>query len=273
MFTTRVAYAHDIWLFPEQFTLGKGDTLIVRQLMTADLSTEALRSGVGQELPFLRHMTPRFELITPDGAIDLLGELPHAKKRPELKPILERKMNSEGLALLTMEHSFVDAEFPTGKFLEFLTHEEFDTEKFQKHVRNSPTQRERYARTFKCLVQIGRIVRGKQHKQILGQELEILLLQNPYLLDPGDDLQIKVIFKKEPLPNVLVKAYNSDGTRSVSKHSVFTNVQGIAEFNLDRSGYWLIRLVHLLSCADRHDDDCAETDWLSYWTSYSFKLD
>lgn len=261
-----IAYAHDIWLFPERFTLSRGDILIVRQLAGSELDIEV-------ELALLRRMTPRFELITPSGSVDLLSELPDERTRPEIKPVLERKLDFDGLALLTMEHAFVHTEFSSEKFLEYLEHEEFKMEKFREHMGQRSAQRERYARTIKCLVGVGKVTEGDLHRRIVGQKLEILLLQNPYLLNPGDDLEVQVLFDGKGLRNHLVTAHNGDGERLVSTSKARTDADGIVRFNLDRGGFWLIRLVHLLPCSEGSNADCDYVDWESYWASYSFKLD
>lgn len=255
-----VAYSHDIWLLPNRFVLSNGDTLTVRQLAGSELETEV-------ELELLRRMTPRFEFITSSGLVDLLSELPDFKSQPVVKPVLERKLDFDGLALLTMDHAFIHHEFSREEFSEYLEHEEFKLEKFQNHIGSKPRQTERYARTIKCLVQVGDIVDGDLHKQVVGQKLEILLLQNPYLLDPGDELEVQVLFDGEPLRGQLVTAFNGNGKRLISTSKARTDEQGIARFKLDREGFWLIRLVHLFPSSD------PDVDWESYWTSYSFQLD
>ena len=171
-----------------------------------------------------------------------------------------------------MEHDFVYDEFSTEKFLEYLKHEEL-VEKFRDQLGRRPVQNERYARSLKCLVQVGKVTEGDLYKRVLGQKIEILLLQNPSLLDPGDDLEVKVLFNSKPLRDQLVIAFNRDGKRPVSKSKARTNTDGIARFTLDKRGVWLFRLVHLLPCADSSDADCSDVDWESYWSSYIFKLD
>ena len=220
-----VAYAHDIWLFPERFTLSQGDTLTVRQLAGSELDPEL-------ELELLRDITPRFELMTPDGSIDLLSELPDTSTRPVLKPVLKRKLDFDGLALLTMEHDFFHTALSTEKFLQYLKEEEFKLEKFQDQIESRPQQRERFARTLKCLVQVGKNTEEELYKRVLGQKAEIVLLQNPYRLDPGDDLEVQVLFNGKPLPDQLVMALNGDGRQSVSRSKARTSADGIARLPL-----------------------------------------
>ena len=262
-----VVYPHDIWLLPEQFILSKGDVIIVHQLAGSELDVEV-------ELPVLRTMTPSFSLITSGGSVDLLSELPDIRTQPEVKPVLQRKVDIEGLVLLTMEHAFIHTEFPNEKFSEYLEHEGAETKKFHDHIERRSSQRERYARTLKSLIHVGETAEGDLYKQAIGQKLEILLLQNPYLMEPGDSLQVQILFEGKTLTDKRVTALHGDGKQLVSMSTMHTNSEGIAEFTLDRAGFWLIRLVHILPCSERYEQgDCSYVDWESYWTSYSFQLD
>jgi uncharacterized GH25 family protein len=253
----RCAFAHDIWLSPEI----SGDGLVVRQLVGAELE-------VGRGLPLLRRITPQYQLVTAAGSIDLLAELPDLKTRPVVQPVLERTVDFEGLALVAMEHAFVHTELPREKFLEYLRHEELELETFRARMREAPTQRERYARTLKCLLQVGDPAQGDLHQRVLGQEIEILLLQNPFLLEAGDDLDVQVLFEGEPLVDHLVTALTGAGGRQISTTKVRTDSDGTARFRLESKGLWLIRLVHLLPNSDDPD-----VDWDSHWASYTFRLE
>lgn len=261
-----VAYSHDVWLFPNDFILMRGDTLVIRQFAGTELETE-------HDVPLLRTMTPRFELVTPDTTIDLLGELPPIAEQMTVHPVLTRKLDFEGHALVTMEHDFIWQDFSRADFLHYLEHEAFDVARFRKHMGRNEREHERYARTLKCLIQVGSAPRGDLHRRVLGHKIEILLLQNPYALDPGDDLEVQVLFEGRPLADKTVWALSGGNGRPVQKARARTNTDGTARFRLDRPGAWLIRLVHLLPCAERDDIDCTEVDWESYWTSYSFALD
>jgi hypothetical protein len=245
----------------------------VHQLLGAELGADLLRPENTLELEVMRDITPRFTLITPQGAINLLGELPDMRTQPIVKPVLERKLDFDGLALVTMEHDIIYTEFDNDTFLEYLQHEDLDLDTFRKHMGPRPVQSEAYARSLKALVQVGKPTGADLHNQVLGEKIEIVLLQNPYRLDPGDDLDVQVLFDGEPLRDQLVKAYNSDGKGPVTKFKARTNADGVARFTLGRGGLWLVRLVHLLPCSGRSEVDCEDADWESYWTSYSFELD
>ena len=355
-----VTCSHDMWLFPEQLTISMGDTLTVHLRAGHELDTE-------EELPLLKDVTSRFELITPDGSIDLLRELPD-----RASPALQRKLGFEGLALLIMEHEFRRVELPDKTFSKYLAQEKLEEIKRLRDKRGPrPVERERYARVLKSLVRVGKerdryrrigdedlrsldgmtsvkaldlygtqvtdaglvhlegltglrslnlgntrvtdaglvhlkklvnlqtlnlnntrvtdagleslrsltqlktpILEAEKTRErmppieVLSQRISIRLLQNPYLLDPGDDLEVQVSFDGEPLRDKLVWAYNGSKNGLVSKSMARTNEDGVAGFTLDRKGFWLIRLVHMRPCTEWPD-----LDWESYWASYSFELD
>ena len=251
---------HDIWLQPNQFSLNQGALVTVRQLAGTELEIEA-------EIELLRRMTPRFELITPGGTVDLMAELPSFRNQPFIKPVLERPVEEKGLNLLVMDHAFIHTEFSAQKFLEYLEHEEFPMEAFEGLIGRRETERERYARSLKCLIKVGGEADGAVYQRVVGQKLEIVLLENPYELDPGDRLEVRISFDGKPLAGKLVMAFNGDGTHRTSTLKSTTDSQGVTQFKLERAGLWLIRLVHLIPSSVDY------SDWESYWASYTFELD
>lgn len=262
--------AHDVWLAPDRFALTRGDTLIVRQWAGTELETE-------HDLPLQRTITRRFELVTPTGTVDLLDDLPDLRAQPVIQPVLKRILDFEGLAVVVMEHAFIHEEFSREEFLEYVEHEEFDLERFRDHMGRGPVERERYRRSLKSLVQVGEVKEGDLHRRVLGQRMEILLLENPYLLDAGDELPVQVLFQGEPVAGQLVMAYSRERTRNgtdrIASSKARTDASGIVRFSLDRPGSWLLRLVYMRPCAELEPASCRDVDWESYWASYTFELD
>jgi hypothetical protein len=72
VYPAALAYSHDMWLLPDRFVLDERETLVVRQFVGTELNS-------GEELPLLRRMTRRFELVTPDARVDLLAALPRER--------------------------------------------------------------------------------------------------------------------------------------------------------------------------------------------------
>lgn len=273
---TRPAAAHDIWLQAESFTLARGDTLVVRQLFSAELESDLGAEKV-QEFALMRDMTSRFDLLTAAGSVDLLAELPDPPTRRQIRPVLERTLDFDGFALVTMDHSILYTESTNEEFFRYLEHEGLERGRFVEEMGSRPVQTEGYQRTLKALVRVGEPAGAASaaglHGRVVGQKLEIVLLQNPYLLDPGEELEARVLLHGEPLADQLVHAYRAGGGGPVSGQTSRTGADGVARFRLDRGGLWLIRLVHLAPCSERSGVDCQDTAWESYWTAYSFAVD
>ena len=122
-----VAYAHDVWLLPDRFHIARGQTLTLRQFSGIELEN-------AQEVELFRRSTPAFQLITPDDTIDLLGELSDMSTQPVVMPVLERALDFDGLALVTMEHTFIHTAFTADEFVEYLEHEEYNVDDFEDRL-------------------------------------------------------------------------------------------------------------------------------------------
>ena len=107
--------AHDYWLSPGRFAIARGDTLIVNLLVGDQMDPEIERS-------LQKDMTKSFNLITSNGTIDLLPEIPDSTL-----PVLTRKLDVEGLALLSMERDFWNTKMTDEQFTRSLEHEEMQT--------------------------------------------------------------------------------------------------------------------------------------------------
>ena len=221
------------------------------------------------ELELPKDLTPRFDLMSASREINLL----HGLSDGEIKPLLTRTVDFDGVALITMDHDFFLTALENKKFLEYLDHEEFDEQTLRDGMGLRPRQHERFARAFKTLIRAGVGDHGVGYKHVLGQKIEIVLQNNPYQLDPGETLGVKVLFDGKPLADALVKAFNRDAEGHISEYKARTNAEGITQFTLDKPGVWLLRLVRLQPCVERSAGDCEGIDWESYWTSYPFELD
>ncbi|MFQ5823383.1 MAG: DUF4198 domain-containing protein [bacterium] len=249
-------FSHDYWLLPEKFIISKGDSLIVHLFVGDEFEPEL-------ERPLQKYITKRFELLTSHGSFDLLSEFPDSTM-----PILSKKIEFEGYALLNLERDFAYIELSNSQFSDYLKHEDLlEVEKLREKSGKRSKERERYARFIKSFVKIGEAKESDLYRKILGQKLEIVLLQNPSASKSGDVIEAQILFEGKPLINKIVMAYNKDMTGKVSKIKAKTDSRGIAKFKLEGEGFWIIRLVHLIPC-----DNCEKVDWESFWASYSFEL-
>jgi len=255
LFFVNFSLAHDYWLQPNRFIISRGDTLIVHLYVGDKLLREIERE-------FQKDMTLKFEILTDSKSFNLLNEI-----QDKMLPVLKKKVDFEGLALIVMERDFAYIKLNQKEFSEYLKHEELDeVEKLRKKLPVREFEREKYRRYIKSLIMVGSDPDGEVYKKILGQKLEIVLLSNPYRLKSSDSIEAQVLFEGRPLVNKVVMAYNVyDG--KFFEYKARTDENGKVKFQVKNPGLWLIRLVHLLPC-----ENCQDVDWESFWASFSFEI-
>jgi uncharacterized GH25 family protein len=209
-------------------------------------------------------MTLKFELITDSSSFNLVDEI-----KDKSIPVLVKKINFEGLALLSMERDYAYIELKPEEFSEYLKHEGLeDVQKLREKLPPRKVERERYRRFIKSLIMIGDKPVGNVYGKILGQKLEIILLDNPFKTKPGDEITAQVLFDGKPLADKTITAYNLEPeSKKINEYKAKTDKNGRVKFKIENPGLWLIRLVHLLKC-----NGCENADWESFWASYSFEI-
>ena len=136
------AFAHEYVLLAYKYKVAKGDTLEMH-LFSSD------GFNISLERPMQTAITKKFELITENGAVDLLKETPEGTL-----PILNRKVDFDGLGLFHLERDYARIVLPTDKFLNYLKDDHIENIKVANKTANK-MQRERYTRYIKALVQSG----------------------------------------------------------------------------------------------------------------------
>ncbi len=104
----------------------------------------------------------------------------------------------------------------------------------------------RYEKFAKLLLKQGAGVESARlSEQIVGDPLEIVLLNDPAALKPGDKLSCRVLWQGKPLQTE-VKAGRDGFSPEADTYtaSVKSNAEGIAEFPIDQPGIWFIRAGH-----------------------------
>ncbi len=253
------SWAHDYWLQPKKFMLSKGDTLVVH-LYVGD----RLKKEIERELQ--KDMTLKFEILTDTKSVNLLDELPD-----KMLPVIEKKVDFEGLALIGMERSYAYIELNRKNFLEYIKHDVGEKElgEIKRLLRKLPkreVEKEKYTRYIKALIVSGDDFDGDVYKKVLNQKLEIVLLNNPYKLKPGDIIEAKILFEGKPLPDKTVMGYNFYEGKFF-EYKARTDKEGKIKFKVKNPGLWLIRLTHILPCKN-----CSDADWESFWASFTFEI-
>lgn len=245
--------AHEYILLPAKFYVGPGDELELH-LFVAD------GFNIQIERPFQKAMTKKFVLITGNATVDL------ANTADAALPVINRKVDFEGGALICMERDYARIALPTAQFLDYL--KEDHIENIAPSVNKAKReQKERYSRWIKALVQSGQPTTDTVYKMITGQRFEIILLHNPSLLHKGGIIKAKVLFEGKPLAGKIITARNRTGSLPALSITARTDAAGICSFRLEREGDWFLHATHMIACPDPSD-----SDWESFWASYSFGI-
>lgn len=245
-------FAHEYWFEPEKFILAPNEKTAVHLYVGDGLVKDR------EERAFQLAKTPTFNLFSADKILDLKTSL-----KDDALPIYNFSAARAGNYLLAMERNWSYIKIEPQKFEDYLREDGMDyiigeREKLGEHQKEG---RERYSRFIKSLLQVGDR-RDMTFKKNLGLKLEIIPLENPYLKKVGDKLKFQVLFDGKPLAGKIVFADNRGG----ATQKMTTGKNGEITMTIDQSGLWLVRLVFMRRCRQ----DCAQADWESFWSAFSF---
>jgi hypothetical protein len=244
------AVAHDHWLAADHAQIQPGDKLTLHLQMGEDLAPQG-------ELALISKDIERFELYH-GSAVDNLFE----GSADNAKPLWSQTPDFEGEFLAVMTRARQQVEMSPKEFSEYVAHEGISG----IAPTSRPVQRERYWRFLKLLGRVGGDEEGSLHHRFVGQQLEMVLIQNPVLLKAGDEEIVQVYFETKPLPGQTVFALHRQGEKLTELRAT-TDDRGVARFRLDAGGAWLLRTVYLRPCRK-----CEDADWESFWAAYTFEL-
>lgn len=151
------------------------------------------------------------------------------------------------------------------EFTEYLVHDGIPNV-LQDRSRKGISDRdevERYSKYAKAYLQVGQ-TRSANFDVPLGLEIEIVPLVNPYLLRPGDDLPVRVLFRGLPLAGLTLHA-GCDVLQGQPSSTV-TDPGGMAKVRISTPGRWYVRGIHLIQ-VDRED-----FSYESFWATLTFEL-
>ncbi|HZF15572.1 MAG TPA: DUF4198 domain-containing protein [Steroidobacteraceae bacterium] len=245
-----IASAHDHWLSADQLNLAPGDKLTLHLQLGEDLQSP-------QEQLLVSKDVERFELLH-GNVVDNLFEQGHDGG----KPLWSQAPDFEGEFLAVMTRGRQQIELERQQFISELAEEQVSG----ITPTSRPMQRLRYWRFLKLLGRIGGDEEGSLHHRFIGQQLELVLIQNPVLLKPGDEEIVQLYLETKPLPNQVVFALHRDGDKFTRLMST-TDARGVARFRLNEPGVWVVRTVYLRACKK-----CGDADWEGFWSDYTFEL-
>ncbi len=244
--------AHDYWLQADTFFPAVGAPVPVRLHVGEGLLSE-------KERPFQKKPTLAFRLLSARAPVNLA-----ARAKEGDTPVARVTFPAAGTYLLAMERAPQRIEMEAKKFNAYLAEEGLDAALAQRRKlgEDKLPGRERYSRYLKALVQVGK--GDDVWKRAVGQRLEIVPLLDPFSVKKGGKLPVRILFDGKPLAGAKVFAHRRAGGKTATQSGV-TSAKGEVTFELDGTGTWLVRLVHL-----RRATRDKGADWESFWGALTF---
>ncbi len=230
------ANAHDFWLQPRSFNPAVGEP----DPITIEVGHGPFRSRWSGALA----RVVLFRNVAPTTKVDL---------KPALHPTPDQDATlsfaAPGTQMLLFESNDALSNLPSIRYNDYAKVEGL-TPALEYRARTGQMQvngRESYSRRCKALIEVRGVggAGGKPNPAVtrpVGFALEIVPAISPYGLKPGQLLPVQVLFHGRPLAGALVKLTNLEfDVRPVSTH--LTDASGRAQFEIPRTGDWLINVI------------------------------
>lgn len=119
---------------------------------------------------------------------------------------------------------------------------------------------EKYSKHVKAIFQVGDL-KTEDYKIALDYPIEFIPETNPYNVQVGDKMKVKLLRDGQPLPNQLVYSGFGGGASSHQhesgedgkeqevhvhdEHGMRTDANGLVEVKIDHGGQWYLRTIHM----------------------------
>ena len=246
--------AHDFWLEPSTFSARPGEEVSLTLRVGEHLQ--------GDTLPYIDDWFSDYRVLNDDGERPIDGILGD-------DPAGQFVAGSPGIHVVGYRSTNNFVELESQKFHDYLAKEGLESVIDIRNERGDADTlgREDYSRCAKALVSVGDKYSGDIFDKALGYTLELIPEINPYAMSAGDSLPIQLLYLSEPIKDVLVVAFTQDEPEK--QISARTDENGRVNMQLNGSGVWLIKAVHIIETPP----DNEQADWESFWASLTFQLD
>lgn len=245
-----IVQAQNYYLIPEKFFLQKGDKLDMHIISTDDFTKQ-------NDVKFQQNNTQSVFMYEGKKKVDLNGVVTGADS------VVSYPIKEDGLTLISMITKPAANEMSRSKFLRSLDAD--DPDNIADKVKNSNQlfYKERYTYYMKTLVQVGE-PGGKAFDKPLNEDFEIILKDNPYKFNYGDDISAQINFKGKPLAAATVMLYVKTAGGNVYPQKLSSDNTGMIYFKLSREGVYILSSRHSAQIKDK------DADFESWRMSYVF---
>lgn len=245
--------SHDMWLETDDFFLQPGQTVVMRNGNGA-IYQESENAVAVDRIASLFVVTPEGRRIEPE-----------APYTADVWTKFEFTPERAGNYWVALSSKPREIRLSGGDFTAYLEHDGIPNilrEREEKGI-SDRDEVEQYSKYVKAYLQAGD-VRSDNHDNPLGLTIEIVPLVNPYALEAGQGLPVRVLFQGDPLAGLTLHAGTDGQAEALS--TVETDAAGEAEIPITESGKWYVRGIHL-SQVDKQDHS-----YESYWCTLTFQI-
>ena len=251
-FSALPVLAHDFWIEPSSYQVPAGAKVTIRFRVGEHFRGDPLPLDPKRVVVF-SHFGPKTE--TP------------VKGVPGLDPAGVATLDEPGLHLIAYRGTSSSVTLDPQEFEAYLRAEGLERIIEERNRRNErgARGRELFARCVKSLLRTAGSNDDTGFDRVLGFPVELVPDANPYRLEAGDELSVRVLSKGQPLVGALVTAYSyAKPAEPVQQRS---DANGRVTLWLGRAGPWLIKTVHM-----ERANGSEQADWQSWWASLTFEL-
>jgi len=261
---TLLTVAHEFWLQPQRFFAAIGDVIPVEIMVGEAFQGERSEGKKNRIIQYVHLANGIKEDLAPGITNDHYGAASVTLKTP-------------GTHLITFANTPKFLSMRADSFLLYLKEDGLDNviaaRKQLSQAEGQKRSRELYRRCVKTLIQAGDKPDGTFATNT-GMPLEIIPIQNPYMLKPGQTADFQVLFERKPLPMALVRYWNRDAANQLHEEQKRSDAQGRVQFAL-RAGRNMVSLVQMvpytgMTQTGMAQPDFPQADWISYWGSLTF---
>ena len=257
---TSVLSAHEFWLAPDKYFYTIRDIAMIR-FQVGENFIGGNWTGNQEKVKLLTHYLP-------DGTmVDIANRLSIQKGDSIRLPL-----QVEGTHMVVFNSTNSHIELEANKFNDYLKEDGLQTA-IDFRQKNNETQKpgkEYYQRSVKTILQVGDL-KTNACTEPTALPLDIIPLENPYAspnTSPSDNLptvKFRVLFKRKPTANLLVKIWYREKNGTGRMQEYRTNNRGIVTVKR-YSGPFMVSAVYMEKLNGNE-----QADWQSYWASVNFE--
>ncbi len=248
-------FSHDLWLVPPKNPVAVGDPIDVV-------------IAVGMDFPLsLNSVNPARLTVSAVNATQVVQDVELKQNDEAKQTVATFSPDASGSWLVSCSTQPNQLEMKAAEFNNYLLHDGLPQVLAQRMDSGQLDRdaREQYSKYTKALLRVGHGESNQVESRVLGQKLEIILLENPFDKKTGETLTAQVLFEGKPLERANL-CWDHPGNGEAYFGQTWTDTDGSAKLPISQTGLMTVRLVHMTQ------PKTESYEWESFWSSFTFHI-